>query len=66
MKFLITGKAGLIGKKLVSFLIRNNNGLRLENVLKWQNDVFLNIKKGTLYREMFNNFFIFFLSFSYR
>ena len=42
------------------------DGLRLENVLKWQNDVFLNIKKGTLYREMFNNFFIFFLSFSYR
>ena len=41
-------------------------GLRLGNVRKWQNDVFCNIKKGTLYREKFNNFFIFFLSFSDR
>jgi len=29
MKFLITGKAGLIGKKLVSFLIRNNNEISI-------------------------------------
>ena len=29
MKFLITGKAGLIGKKLVSFLIKNNHEISI-------------------------------------